>query len=141
MRGIELLLRKLRDQQAQAIKLHRGDEAPEDAVKVVGAHHFTLRDIYQLRMRRQKYRRRKFRQEAVGEVELHVDPVQPRELLDLDLRKDHPSDFMLDMRKSVKPRGKHLLALDVLGLHLAEFVPGDAVLEVRGGADRLVLPF
>src|SRR5690242_11489829 len=42
MSGIELLLRKLRDQHAQSVELRRRHQSAKQPVEVVDAQHFTL---------------------------------------------------------------------------------------------------
>src|SRR2546421_2326365 len=74
-------------------------------------------------MGRQKYGRRKFRKKAIGQIKIHIEPFQTWKLLDLDLRKDHASYVVFDVRQPVKPRRKGLFAFDLVGIHLAESVP------------------
>src|SRR5262245_6894642 len=111
MGRIELFLWKLRDEHAQPVKLRRSDESAEQPVEVFCVQHFSLRDIAELGMGREENRRGKFRQQALRQVEVQVKPLESWKLFDLDLRKYLAPDGVLDMRESVKTRGKHPLLL------------------------------
>src|SRR5687768_8856643 len=81
--------------------------------------------------------RGEFRQHALRQVEIHIEPFQTGKLLDLDLWEHHASYFMLHMRKSLKTCRKCLLASDVVRIHATELVPRHTVLQFDGRPDRL----
>src|SRR5262249_14769091 len=71
--GIELLLRKWRYQQPQAVQLHRRQNIFEESVIVVDRDDFSPRDVAQLRPIRQEDRRWKFRKKCVGNIEFDIE--------------------------------------------------------------------
>ena len=83
--GVELLLRKLRDQQAQPVELLRIQNAIEQIVEVVDGDQLSFGNITEIRARRQENRRRKLRQKVFRNVKVHVEAFQPRLLLDVHL--------------------------------------------------------
>ena len=97
--GIELLLRERRQQQAQAVELHRRQDVLEQAVVVVDRDHLAARDVAQLGPVLQEDRRRKLGQERLGQIEVDVEPLQAREHLDLHWRKDLAAGRVLGMRQ------------------------------------------
>src|SRR5258707_7385761 len=97
--SIELLLRKLGHQQTQTIELLWIENAIEQLVKVIDRHDLAFRNIAEIGPSCQENRGRKFRQEPVGQIEVHVETLEPRERLNLCLRKDHAADRMVNMRQ------------------------------------------
>src|SRR3712207_9332739 len=79
-------------------ELRRRDQPAKETVDVLGVEHLPPRDVIQLGVRGQEDGRRKLRQEAVRQVELDVEPFEPRELLDLDRREHLAAHLVLDVR-------------------------------------------
>src|SRR5688572_9142976 len=63
--GIELLLRKLRDQQTQAFELFGIQNAIKQVVKIIDRYQLTFRNVAEVFARRQKHRRWKLRQKMI----------------------------------------------------------------------------
>src|SRR5712664_329354 len=95
--SIELLLRKLGHEQAQTIELLRVQNAIEQLVEIINRHDLSFRNIAEIGPGCQENRRRKFRQEPVRQIEVHVETLEPREGLNLRLWEDHAADRMVDM--------------------------------------------
>ncbi len=121
--GVELFLRKLHDQHAKAVKLYRRHESSEEAIKIIHIQHFTLRDIAQFRVRRQKDGRREFRKKAVRKIKIHIEAFKTREHLNLNLGENLPADFMFDMRETVESSRQRFFVFDFVRLHLPEGIP------------------
>ena len=98
VRRVEFFLRELRHQQAEPVQLHRGDQPSKQPIKVLGVHDLTLGHIAQFGMRRQKDGRWELGKKTLGQIELHIETFQARELLNLYSGKDHPPHLMFDMR-------------------------------------------
>src|SRR4051794_30222387 len=88
VRWIKLLLGEGRQQHSQSVQLYRRKDIFEQPVIVVDRHDLAPRNIAQLRTVAQEDCGRKFRQERVGDVELYIEALQPREHVDLHLRED-----------------------------------------------------
>src|SRR5260370_31091096 len=93
--SIELLLRKLGHQQAQTIELLWIENAIEQLVKVIDRHDLSFRDIAEIGPGGQENRGRKFRQEPVRQIKVHVETLESRERLNLRLWKDHATPRMV----------------------------------------------
>ncbi len=96
---VELLLRKLCYEQAQTIELLRVENAIEQFVKIINRHDLSFRDIPEIGPGGQENRGRKFRQEPVGQIKVHIETLESRQRLNLCLRKDHAADRMVNMRQ------------------------------------------
>ena len=140
VRGIEFFLWELSHQQPEPVKLHRGDEATKQSIEVLRVQHFALGHIAELWMRRQEDGRRELRQKTLGEVELHIKSLQPRELFNLHGREDHAAHFVFDMRQPMKPGWKEFFTFDFLGVETAQLIPRQTVLQVCVRANGLGLP-
>ena len=97
--GVELLLRKLRDQQSQTFKLFRIQNAIEQLVEVVDRDQLSFGNVAEILARGQKQRRRKLGQEMIGQIEIHVETFDTRQQFDLSLRKHHAADGMTHVRQ------------------------------------------
>src|SRR5688572_24709731 len=86
--GIELFLRKRRDEQSQAVELHGGDQLLKQPVEVVDRDDLAIGNVAELRAVLQEDGRRELGQERLGEIVLDVESLQPREHPRLRLRKD-----------------------------------------------------
>jgi hypothetical protein len=71
--GVELLLGKRREEQAQPLELLRIQDPVEDPVEVVGGDQLPLRDVPQIGAGGQVDRGWKFGQEPVGQVEVEIE--------------------------------------------------------------------
>src|SRR5207245_256416 len=105
---VELLLGERREQQAHAFHLDRRQDAVQNREVVPDREQLPARDIAQLRPGRQEYGWRKLRQQMVRQIEVGVEPFErPRFLLvdlrDLELRKDHATGRVLDVRRRKEP--------------------------------------
>src|SRR6266487_6572008 len=76
--SIELLLRKLCDEQAQALDLFGIQNAIEKPVEVIDRNDLSLRYVAEIRPRRQEDGWRKLRQEMVGQIEIQVKTLETR---------------------------------------------------------------
>ena len=100
---VELLLWERGQQEAQPLELLRVQDPIEEPVVVVGRDQLPLRDVAQVGTGGQVDRRRKLRQEPVGQVEIEVEPGQvPAGLLldlaDLEQGEDHSPFGMVLVR-------------------------------------------
>ena len=119
--GVEFFLRERRQQQAQAVELHGREEVFEEAMEIVDRNDFAARDVAQLRTVLQKDGRREFREEGVGQVEVHVEPLEPRKHEELHLRERPASGGVLRMRQ--RRIGEQVRLSDGLGRHLRQALP------------------
>jgi hypothetical protein len=78
VRGVELLLRQRHEEEAQAIELDRGEDVLEQPVEVVDGDHLSTRDVTQLRAALREHHGRELGEELLGEIELHVEALEPR---------------------------------------------------------------
>jgi hypothetical protein len=76
IRGVELLLRKRCDQQAQPFELLRIENVLEESVEVVRGHQLSARDVAQVRSRRQIDRCREFGEEMLRQVVVEIEARQ-----------------------------------------------------------------
>ena len=135
-RGVELLLRELRDQQAHALQVLGVQDALEDLLEVLHRHHLPLRDVAQVRPRGQEDGRRELGQEVLGQVEIEVEALQAGQLLDLHLREDHAAHLVLGVGQGQEALGEQALLADLVGRHLGQLLPGHPLRQPRGRADR-----
>ena len=112
-RGVELLLRELRDQQAQALQVLGVEDSREELLEVVDRDDFALRDVAQVGPRGQVDGRRELGQEVLGQVKIDVEPLQPWQDLDLHLREDHSAHLVLGVRQWQEALGKQVLLADL----------------------------
>ena len=129
---VELLLRKRREQQAQAVELLRIQDAVEKIHEIVDRHALALRHIAEVGPRGEKDGRGKFRQEMIGQIEVEIEARQVAlllflQLLDLELRKEHAAFGMIRMRQREESRGPNILFADLLRRHFRELFPCDAL--------------
>ena len=135
---VELLLRKLRDEQSKTFELLRIENAVEELVEVVDGDELTLGNVAQILARRQKNRRRKLRQEMFRKIEIHIESFKSRLQLDVHLWKDHAADRMIHVRQwQIR---KQVAISDFLGRHAAQLFPGDALLSRAVGPTGIGLP-
>ena len=69
--------------QTEPVELDRRQDVLEQAVEVVDRDDLAARDVAELRPALEEDRRREFGQERLGQVEVHVEALQPREHRDL----------------------------------------------------------
>src|SRR6266478_5128446 len=105
---IELLLWEGRQQQAQPFELPRRDQAVEQLVVIGERDQLTLRDIAQIRARRQVNGWRKLGQEVIRQIEIYVEPGQVSPVLLLDrvdqeAWKNKAAVDVVGMRQGVEP--------------------------------------
>ena len=124
LRRVELLLGKLRHEKAQAFDLLRVQDAVEDLVVVLQRDDPPLRDVPQVRPRREEDRRGLVGKDLLGEVEIHVETHETRKNVDCHLGEEHSPFGMV--RKGKRRIGKEPLLLDLLGSHLCKLLPGGA---------------
>src|SRR6187401_3542721 len=99
---IELLLRKGRQEQAQAIELLRIQEALEEVVVVVGGDELPLGHVALVRLRGQEDRRWKLGQEVLGQIEVEIEarqiaPGLPGDLVNREAGEEHAALRLLGM--------------------------------------------
>ena len=75
-RGVELLLRELRHQQAQPLQVLRIEDAVEQLLEILQRHHLPLRNVAQVGPRRQEDGRRELGQEMLRQVEIDVEALR-----------------------------------------------------------------
>jgi len=117
---VELLLRRGRDQQPEALKLLGVENAVEELEVVVDRDDLALRDISEVRPSRQVDRGREVRQEVVGEVEVQVKARQIpafllEDLVDVELREHHPALGVVRVRQRQEALGEHAPVADLCG--------------------------
>src|SRR6185503_2510376 len=83
MGRIKFLLGKLGHQEPESVELDRRDKTPKEPIKILGVQHFSLGDIAQFGMRRQKNGRREFRKKTRRKIEFHIKPLEARKLFNL----------------------------------------------------------
>ena len=98
LRLVELLLRKRRQQQAEAFDLLRVEQAVKELIVVVDGDQLALGDVAQIGTRGQEDGRWKFGQEVVRNIEVEVEACKIALLLLVDL-----IDF--ELGKSIPPSG------------------------------------
>ena len=108
-RGVELLLRELRHQQAYAFQVFGVENAAEDLLEILHGQYLTLRDVAQVGPGGEKDGRRELGQEMVGQIEVHVKSLQARQDFDLGLRKNHAAHLVLGMRQRQESLRKETL--------------------------------
>ena len=64
-----------------------------------------------------KIGRRELGQEVLGQVEVEVEPLEPRELLDLHLREEHAARFVVGVRQRQEALGEQASVADLVGRH------------------------
>src|SRR5688572_29264570 len=74
--GVELLLRKLRDEQTKAFEVLGIENAAEDFLKIGDRDELPLRDIAEIRTRGEKNRGWKFGEEMIGNIEIEIETGQ-----------------------------------------------------------------
>ena len=124
IRGIELLLRERRQQHPEPVELHRRQEILEEPVVVVDRHDLAARHVAELGPILQEDGGRKLRQERFGEIELHVEALEPREHASLDLREHLAAGDVLGVRK--RRVGEDATPLDLVGAEPGQIVPGES---------------
>src|SRR5437870_504599 len=75
-RQVELLLRKRRDEQAQAVELLRREDPDERLVEIPARDELSLRDVSEIGTRCEIDRRRKLRKKLRREIEIEIEPRQ-----------------------------------------------------------------
>ena len=115
---VELLLRERRQQQPQSLHLHRRDDAVHQLVEVLDRQQLAARHVAQLRLCREKDRRRKLRREVIRKIEVHVEAPQVASLLaadrlDLPIGKNLSAGRLLDVRQRQKAGRKQTPLSDV----------------------------
>ena len=100
LRLVELLLRKRRQQQAEAFDLLRVEQAVKELIVVVDRDQLPLRDVTQIGTRGQEHGRWKFGQEMVWNIAVQVEACKIALLLLVDL-----IDFELRERPFRLPDG------------------------------------
>src|SRR6266404_6535510 len=101
---VELLLRKGREQQAQAFELPRGENAVEQIIIIGQRDQLALRYIAEISTLYQVHGRRKPGQEVIRQIEIQVEPLQVSPVLLLDrvdqeVRKDKAALGVVGMRQ------------------------------------------
>jgi hypothetical protein len=119
---VELLLGKGGEEQPQTFHLNGRQDSMHDIVVILNGEKFALGYISQIGSRCKKDGRRKFGDEMVRDVEVHVKalkrtPFHPFYLLDLVLRKDLAAGFVLDVRKGQKTLREKIFFPDLIRRH------------------------
>ena len=101
---VELLLRKRRDQQPQALELLRIENVLEQPLEVVERDELALRDVAEVGPRHQEDCRGEFGKEVIGQIEVEVESREVaagllHRLVDERLREDHPARFVVRVRQ------------------------------------------
>ena len=142
--GVELRLRKRRDQQPQTFQLFGVEHVFEQLVVIAQRHQLAPGHVAQVGPGGQVHRRGKGRQQMLGQVEVQIEPRQIAcglafGLVDERLREDHPAVFVVRVRQGIKPRRPESVALDLLRGHGRQGGPGDACrkLDADAGLHRL----
>ena len=104
-------------------------------LEVLHRHDLPLGDVAQVRPRGQEDGGRELGQEMLGEVEIEVEPLQARQLLDLHLGEDHPSRFVLGVGQGEEAFGKQALLADLVGRHRGQTLPGHSLGQLRRRPD------
>src|SRR6266404_10326 len=104
---VELLLREGRQQKAQPFQLPGREYPVEHLVVIRQRDQLTLRDVTQVRTRRQVNGRRKLGQEVIRQVEIYVEPRQVARVLllervDQKMRKDKAAIGVFGMRQRIE---------------------------------------
>ena len=138
-RGIELLLRKGREQEPQALELLGIKDAVEQGEVIVERDHVALRHVAEVRAGGEKNRRGEFRQKVIGQVEIEVEPSQialllPLEFVDDKPGKQHAALGMIRVWQRHETRGEKILRPDLLGRQRRQPIPREAGLEPGAGA-------
>ncbi len=133
-RRVELLLRKLGDEQTQSVELLWIENAIEQIVEVVDGDELSLGNIAEIGARGQKDRRRKLGQEVIGDIKVHIETFQPRLLLDVRLREDHAAHGMGDVRQ--RQIWEDALCFDLIRRHAAQLFPGHTAFQPRRWSNR-----
>src|SRR6266481_9593651 len=107
---VELLLGERRQQQADALDLLGVQYAVQNLVVVVDREQLTLRDVAEIRPRREIDGRRKLRQKRVRQVEVEVEPREvaallPLDLVDVELGEHHAAFGMVRMWEGEEASG------------------------------------
>jgi hypothetical protein len=126
---VELLLRKRRQQQPQALKLFRVQNPAEQLIEVFDRNQLALRHIAQVRPGRQIHRRRKLRQKTVGNVEVQIEACKVAlllliQLVDLRLREHHAALRVIGVRQRKKSLREDSPFADHVGVHIIQLRPG-----------------
>ena len=101
--------------------------------KLLMRDHLAARHVAQLGPVLEEDRRRELGQERLGQVELDVEPLQPREHLDLHLREDLPAGGVLGVRQ--RRVREELARPDLLRAEPRQLLPGHARRQSRGRPD------
>ena len=130
-RLVELLLHEGSQQQSQALDLLGIQDAIKQGVIVVQGNQLSLGDVPQIGSGGKEDGRGKFRQEAVRQIELHVEPGQVSAfllfgLVNGEFGKDHAPFLLLGMRQRQEADGKQPLLSDFLRGQGGQFFPGHA---------------
>src|SRR5690606_15071911 len=125
---VELLLRERRDEQSEPFELLRIQDTVEQLEKVLRRHELALRDVAELRTRRQVDRRRELGQEVLGNIELDVEAVQValllrEDLVDMLLREHHAAFFVERMRQRLETLREQVALADLVAPHRSELFP------------------
>ncbi len=134
--GVELLLGELREQEPEPLQLLRVEDAVEDLVEIVDRDEAALGHVAQIRAGGEVDGRRGIRQDMLGQVEVHIEPGEPRQELQRHLREEHASLGVVGERQRLVREVP--LILDLRRSHLIELFPA-AVSELgrRPHRDRL----
>ena len=139
-RGVELLLRELCDEQTDAFKVFRVEDALEDFLEVIDGDQLPLGDIAEIGSRGQKDGRRELRQEVLGQIKVEVEALHPRKLLDFHLGENHAADFVMRMRQRQEALGEEVLVAQLIRCGLGELLPAHAFGERVAGPTGIGLP-
>ncbi|MNJ51400.1 hypothetical protein D3C77_467020 [compost metagenome] len=137
------MLRKGRDQQPQAFELLGIEDAVEQLEVVADVDQLALGHVAEVGASGEEDRRRKLRQEMLGQIEIQVEARQVAvldllHLVDLKLREDHAAFGMIGMWQGHEAEGEALLLANLLGAQPGQFVPARAVrqLDPHAALDR-----
>ena len=132
--GVELLLWKLRDEQAQAFEIFGVEYAVKDFLEIGDGDEFALRDVAEVGSGGKENGGWKFGEEMIGNVEIEIEALEAREGFDFFLREDHSADGMIRMWKWQEALRENALVANFLRGHVAEFRPGGVFGKFGGGA-------
>ena len=96
--GVELLLRELRDEEAEAFEIFGVENAAEDFLKIGDGDKFPLRDIAEIRASNEENRGREFGKEMVGQIKVEIEALQPWDRLDFVLWEKHVAGGVVGVR-------------------------------------------
>jgi hypothetical protein len=109
--------------------LNRGDQPIQNFIEILDGQEFAARDVAQLSVGREKYRRWKFRDHMVRKIEVHIEAPQVAlfltlNFIDLAIGKNLTASRLFHVRQGQETGRQQSAAADFLRAHRCKLIPG-----------------